>query len=87
MAGEHRSPEYLARPKGMAPVLLVDGDPVTENVAILLRFSERFPEARLLPKATAERDRLRVIEDLCSSRSSCGVTSSARNRLEAGGLA
>lgn len=37
MAGEHRSPEYLAlNAKGKVPLLLVDGGPLSENVAILL---------------------------------------------------
>jgi len=52
MKNEHRSPEYLAlNPKGKVPLLLMDGAPLTENVAILLHLAERFPEARLLPES------------------------------------
>ncbi len=49
--GEHKKPEYLAlNPKGKVPLLVVDGQPVTENVAILTALSKLFPDAGLLPK-------------------------------------
>jgi len=48
---QQKSPEYLAlNPKGKVPVLIVDGAPITENVAILSWFNETYPEANLLPK-------------------------------------
>jgi glutathione S-transferase len=49
MAGQHRSPEYLAlNPKGKVPTLVVGGRALTENVAILHWLANRFPHARLL---------------------------------------
>lgn len=48
--GEHKKPEYLAlNPKGKVPLLVVDGQQVTENVAILTALSKLHPEAGLLP--------------------------------------
>ena len=48
--GENRTPEYLRlNPKHKVPTLLVDGQPLTENVAIQLWISRKFPAARLLP--------------------------------------
>ncbi len=48
--GEHRSPEYLAlNPAGKVPCLLVDGEPLTENVAILTWLARSYPDANLLP--------------------------------------
>lgn len=48
--GEHRTPEYLAlNPNGQVPVLVVDGKPLTQIVAICDCLDRRFPEAGLLP--------------------------------------
>jgi glutathione S-transferase len=48
--GLHLTPDALAvNPKGKIPVLLIDGKPLTENVAIQLWIARRFPEAGLLP--------------------------------------
>jgi glutathione S-transferase len=48
--GEHRAPAYLAlNPMHKVPVLLVDGQPLTENVAIQIWIARNFPEAGLLP--------------------------------------
>jgi len=44
------SPEYLRiNPKHRVPVLLIDGAPLTENVAIQLWIARQFPQARLMP--------------------------------------
>jgi glutathione S-transferase len=70
MKGQHRSPEYLAlNPKGKVPTLVVDGEPLTENVAILGWLSDRFPDARLLPEASDSWARARQLSDLayCAS--------------------
>ena len=49
--GEHKKPDYLARnPKGKVPLLVVDGQQITENVAILTALSKLYPEGGLLPK-------------------------------------
>lgn len=48
--GEQQKPEYLAmNPKGKVPLLVIDGKPLTENVAILTYLSKAFPQAKLLP--------------------------------------
>lgn len=50
MKGQHRSPEYLKlNPSGKVPTLIIDGSPLTENVAILSWLAETFPDAALLP--------------------------------------
>ena len=47
---EHHSAEYLRlNPKGKVPALIVDGAPLTENVAIQLWIARQFPAANLMP--------------------------------------
>ena len=51
-AGENRTPEYLAlNPMGKVPCLLVDGQPLTENLAIMRWLHATYPEAALFPQA------------------------------------
>ena len=51
-AGQNRGPEFLAlNPKHKVPVLVIDGEPLTENVAIQIWIARQFPKARLLPAA------------------------------------
>jgi glutathione S-transferase len=48
--GQHRSPEYLKlNPKHKVPLLVVDGRPLSENVAIQSWIARTFPKAKLLP--------------------------------------
>ena len=48
--GDNRTSEYRrVNPKGKVPVLVIDGDPLTENIAIQLWIARTFPHARLLP--------------------------------------
>jgi glutathione S-transferase len=50
MKAEHMSAEYLAvNPKHKVPVLLIDGKPLTENVAILLWIARKYPATKLIP--------------------------------------
>ena len=54
--GEHRTPAYLAmNPNGQVPVLVVDGRPLTQIVAICDFLDRSFPQAHLLPKEPWER--------------------------------
>ncbi|MBI2316958.1 MAG: glutathione S-transferase family protein [Betaproteobacteria bacterium] len=47
---EQMSPEYLRiNPKHKVPVLLIDGKPLTENVAMALWMTRAFPDAGILP--------------------------------------
>ena len=53
--GAHMSTEYLRiNPKHKVPVLDIDGDPLTENVAILQWIARRYPDAQLLPGGEQE---------------------------------
>lgn len=66
MRGEHKSPEFRTRnPKGKVPALEIDGEVLTENVAILTYLAERFPDARLLPRADTPAARAHILADLC----------------------
>jgi glutathione S-transferase len=48
--GQHKSAEYLKiNPKHKVPLLMVDGKPLSENVAIQQWVNRMFPQAKLLP--------------------------------------
>ncbi len=48
--GEHKTPEYLAmNPNGQVPVLVVEGKPLTQIVAICDFLDRSFPQAGMLP--------------------------------------
>jgi glutathione S-transferase len=48
--GEQHSPEYLAlNPLGLVPLLVVDGKPLSQIVAICDYLDRRYPQAGLLP--------------------------------------
>lgn len=50
--GQLKTPEFLAlNPKHKVPVLIIDGEPLTENVAIQIWIARQFPHANLLPSA------------------------------------
>ena len=64
-ANQQNSPEFLKlNPKGKVPTLLVDGAPLTENVAILSWLNAEFPQASLMPKAADSLDAFRQTADL-----------------------
>lgn len=66
MRGEHKSPEFKQlNPKGKVPTLVIDGEALTENVAIIGYLNERFPEAQLMPDTSDALARARQIADLC----------------------
>lgn len=55
-AGQQHEPWYRAiNPRGRVPALLVDGEVLTEVIAILLYLDSRFPDVRLLPAAGVPR--------------------------------
>lgn len=59
-AGDLKTPEYLKiNPKHKVPVLLIDGEPLTENTAIQIWIARQFPQARLLPEDP--KDEIRAI--------------------------
>jgi glutathione S-transferase len=77
--GRHNTPEYLKlNPKHKVPVLVIDGEPLTENVAIQIWIARQFPQAKLL---TADpRTEIKVISFLawCASGIHPHLTPNAR---------
>lgn len=70
MDGQHRAPAYLSmNPKGKVPVLVADGRPLSENVAILTWLARSYPNAGLLPFGGGEFEDAIVLSDLayCAS--------------------
>ena len=66
--GQNRSPEYLKlNPKHKVPLLIVDGEPLTENVAIQLWINRTFPQARVLPAEPWQQLKAISILAWCSS--------------------
>jgi len=64
-ANQQNSPEFLkVNPKGKVPTLLIDGDPLTENVAILTWLNATYPNANLLPKTDDPLDTVKQNADL-----------------------
>ena len=60
--GGHRTPEYLAvNPQGKVPCLVIDGEPLTENQAILRWLHATYPDARLFPPAPTPLDEARQL--------------------------
>jgi glutathione S-transferase len=50
--GQHMTREYLAlNPKHKVPLLVIDGEKLTENVAIQIWIARNFPAAKLLPSS------------------------------------
>lgn len=67
---QQRSAEYLAlNPWGKVPTLVIDGRPLSENVAIQTWLAGHFPKANLLPVCEGALDRAIIISDLafCAS--------------------
>jgi len=70
MKGQHKSPDYKKiNPKGKIPALVIDGEALTENVAIITYLNQRFPDAGLMPKAEDSLASARQLADLsfCSA--------------------
>jgi len=62
---EQKSPEYLAiNPKGKVPALMIDGVPLSENVAILTWLHRTFPQAKLFPAASDDLSMVQQIGDI-----------------------
>ncbi len=62
------SEKYLEiNPKHRVPVLVIDGEPLTENIAIILWIDQNFPNANLLPKDSMQRAQAISILAWCAS--------------------
>ena len=65
---QHMSADYLKiNPKHKVPVLMVDGQPLTENTAIHLWIARRFPEAKLFPADPWQELKAVSLHSWCSS--------------------
>lgn len=63
--GDHRSDWFRAlNPRGRVPTLVVDGAPLTENLAILQWLADACPQAGLLPEANGAFEAARSLADL-----------------------
>lgn len=59
---EQTSPEYLAvNPLGKVPLLSIDGEPLSENAAILIYVSALRPDAGLFPNSADARVRAEIV--------------------------
>jgi glutathione S-transferase len=77
--GEHLSPEYLKiNPKAKVPALIIDGKPLTENMAIQLWISKAFPLANLMPADSFEYFKAVSVMSWCSSAIHPKLTQQAR---------
>ena len=64
-ANQQKSPAFLkVNPKGKVPVLVIDGSPMSENVAILSWLHKTFPDAALFPAVTSTQEEHKQIGDL-----------------------
>lgn len=62
LEGEHRGTKHRARsPIGYVPALAIDGQMMTQSLAIIDYLETRFPQPALLPADPAEAARLRAI--------------------------
>lgn len=74
-----RTPEFLRlNPKHKVPVLVIDGEPLTENVAIQLWIHRQFPGARLLPADPKEEIKAISLMAFCASGIHPHLTPNAR---------
>ncbi len=77
--GGNRTPEFLKlNPKHKVPVLLIDGEPLTENVAIQIWIHRRFPKAKLLPADPKEEIKAISLMAFCASGIHPHLTPNAR---------
>jgi maleylpyruvate isomerase len=59
---EHRADCFIRlNPQGLVPVLEIDGEIISQSIAILEYLDERFPTPALLPKTALERARVRSL--------------------------
>ncbi|MFK8031891.1 MAG: glutathione S-transferase family protein [Gammaproteobacteria bacterium] len=66
MRGEHKSPEFKKlNPKGKVPALIIDGEALTENVAIISHLNHLYPYAGLIPQSHDALTGSRQLADLC----------------------
>ena len=66
--GQNRTPDYLKlNPKHQVPVLVIDGQPLTENPAIQIWIHRNFPAAKILPADPIQELRAISLLSWCAS--------------------
>ncbi len=64
--GDNEKEEYLKlNPNGEIPLLVDDGEVVYESTAMIEYLNDEYPEPSLMPEASADRARVRMVEDFC----------------------
>ena len=77
--GGNRTPEFLKlNPKHKVPVLVIDGEPLTENVAIQIWINRQFPKAKLLPTDPGQEIKAISLLAFCASGIHPKLTPNAR---------
>ena len=77
--GDNRKPEFLTlNPKHKVPVLIIDGEPLTENVALQIWINRQFPKAKLLPADPKEEINAISLMAFCASGIHPHLTPNAR---------
>jgi len=77
--GGNRTPEFLKlNPKHKVPVLIIDGEPLTENVAIQVWIHRQFPKANLLPADPKQEIKAISLMAFCASGIHPKLTPNAR---------
>ncbi|MBX5158820.1 maleylacetoacetate isomerase [Rhizobium sp. NZLR8] len=62
LEGAHRKPDYLTlNPQGLVPTLVIDGQVLTQSLAIIEYLAELRPEYGLLPSDSADRQHVRAL--------------------------
>jgi len=77
--GGNRTPEFLKlNPKHKVPVLVIDGEPLTENVALQVWINRQFPKAKLLPADPKQEIKAISLMAFCASGIHPHLTPNAR---------
>lgn len=78
-SGDLRKPEFLKlNPKHKVPVLIIDGEPLTENLAIQLWIARNFPGTKLLPTEPMAEIKAISLMSFCGSGIHPHLTPNAR---------
>jgi glutathione S-transferase len=76
---QNKSAEFLrVNPKAKVPVLVIDGEPLTENLALQVWIARQFPAAQLLPAAPWEGVKAISLMSWCGSAIHIHLTPNAR---------
>lgn len=64
--GDNKKEEYLKlNPNGEFPTMTDDGETIYESTAMIEYLNDEYPEPALLPEASAERARVRIVVAFC----------------------